>query len=311
MAEISVGAAVAAGFSLIGRKPGAVLLWGLVRVVFAAGVLAIYFPVYVQMLAMISHAAQTGGAPPDAALTGFAPQMFMMQMLGYLAQLLALALAAVLYCAVYRAVLHPDQDRFAYLRVGPPEFFIMALMFGAGIAFGFGILIVILPIAVIVGILVAVHAVAAAVIVGVLAVIALIVALIYLGVRFSLVGPMIVADGKFHLFESWTLTRGHAGSLFLIGLTLTGLLLAAQIVLAIVVLMVVIAVLAVQGLSLATIPAVFSQPPGQVMAQIAPFLAVYALVAIPLTGCYLAIVTAPWAKAYRDLAAPDASEAFA
>ena len=212
---------------------------------------------------------------------------------------------------MFRAILHPDQDRFGYLRIGAPEFFIVALMFGASMAFALGILIAIVPLAVVIGILAMIHAVAAAVIVGVLAFVGLMAAIVYVGVRFSLVGPMIVDDGKFHLFESWTLTRGKAGSLFLIALALFGLLVATEIVLLTVVFLVVVAALAVMGASLAAAPAFLELPPDQIIARAAPFLAVYAVAAIPLTGCFLAIVAAPWARAYRDLVAPDASETFA
>jgi hypothetical protein len=44
-----------------------------------------------------------------------------------------------------------------------------------------------------------------------------------------------------------------------------------------------------------------------ILGHLGPWLAVLALLAIPLEGCVLAIFMAPWARAYRDVATPIAS----
>ena len=64
-----------------------------------------------------------------------------------------------------------------------------------------------------------------------LGVLVLIVGLIYVLLRFAFVVPMMVDDGQFHLFDAWSLTKGHVGSLFVIGLCLVRIAIAAELVL--------------------------------------------------------------------------------
>jgi hypothetical protein len=141
-------------------------------------------------------------------------------------------------------------------------------------------------------------------------VVAMIVALFYLLLRFSLVGPMMVDDGKFHLGESWTLTRGKVGSLFVIGLLLILILLLAEIV----VLAVLIAVgsvgLGAAAGGLSHLDVFFQQPPQAMLSKLAPLLVVFAVLWVPLVGCAAAIMGAPWARAYRDLTHGDVAATF-
>jgi hypothetical protein len=130
------------------------------------------------------------------------------------------------------------------------------------------------------------------------------------GLRFAFVGPMMVDDGKFHLVESWRLSRGKVGSLFLIALSLFGIALAGEMVLLALVFGVGFASLSAIAGGLQNLPAFFQQPPAALMSKLAPFLGVYMAAFIPLSGCLVAIFGAPWASAYRDLK-PDLSEAFA
>jgi hypothetical protein len=307
MADISVGAAIGAGFSLIRRRPLAVLAWGAVPIVVQVAAFSLLAPYYVSLFGEMFRAAQAGQAP---AAAGMPPEMFTLQALSQVLNLVQVAVSSVIYCAVFRAVLHPEQSAWAYMRLGAPEFFLGMLTFGAAMAFGLGIVVLIIPVAIIVGIAAAVsHSVAAVAILIPLFVIALIIAIFVVAVRFSLVGPMIVDDGKFHLLESWHATRGKAGSLFLVALALFGIFLAIEIVAVAIVVGVGAAVLAGSG-GFAHVQAFFQQPPPVLISTLAPYLAGYVIVSIPIAGCFSAIAAAPWARAYLDLKA-DASEAFA
>jgi hypothetical protein len=309
MADISVGAAVGAGFGLIGRKPLAVLLWGAIQVAFLAALIAMFGPIYFDILKQAAQQAQAGGSAPDPS--AMMPRMMLMQGVGYLFNLLSLLINSVLYCAVFRAVLHPEQSAFGYLRLGAAELFLIILTVAGSIALGVGLLIAIIPVAIIIGLLVATHLVIVAVLVGVIAGLALFVGLIYVALRFSLVGPMMVEDGKFHLFESWTLTRGKAGSLFLVGLCLMGVLLAAEFAIYILLFAVGAAVLGLAAGGFGALPAFFSQPPGVILFKLSPILVILLVLGVPLAGCAMAVVSAPWARAFRDLVpASDLSDAF-
>jgi len=308
MAEIEIGDALASGFGLIRREPIAVLLWGLLYMAAAAVAIALFGPVYAAFLTTaISQSA--AGATPDPSV--FMRQIFHMEGVGLLASFGLRIVGVVIYCAVFRAVLHPDQRRFGYMRIGMAELFVFILIFAAGMVIGFGIVIPILVIGLIVAVLVAMKAVAAAVIVGVLGAVALIFALIYVALRFSLVGPMIVDDGKFHLFESWNATKGRTVSLFTIGISLMMIFVVAEMVVGAVLVLIGMGALGSAAGGLDHLQAFFHSPPQLILSKLAPALVVFAVVWTLLTGCAVAVFGAPWARAYRDIAGPDVPAQFA
>jgi hypothetical protein len=304
MAEIAVGGAINEGFSLIRRHPGSVLLWGLARMALAAGVVALYAPVYFSII----QAARSGAG---AAAFQSNPQFLAMQSLSYLVNVLQILVSAVVSCAVFRAVLHPERSQFAYLRLGATEFFVAVLLLGAGFVVGIGLIFVILIAAIVIALLAVMHLVWAAVIVGIAAAIAAFAVLIYFGLRFSMVGPMIVEDGKFHLGESWALTKGHVGSLFMIGLLLVVVALVAEIILIIVLVAVGAGALTAIAGGLNNIPVLFQEPPQVLFARLGPILVIAAIIWVPFVGALAAIMAAPWARAYRDLQPPDLAATFA
>lgn len=303
MAEIAVGGAINEGFSLIRRHPGSVLLWGLARMALAAAVVALYVPVYFSVF----QAARAG-----AGVAAFQsnPQLMQAQSLSYIFNILQLGVSAVISCAAFRAVLHPERSRFAYLRVGAVEFYVAVLLIGAGFVLGVGLIGVILVAAIVIALLSVMHLVVVAVIVGILATIAAVAAAIYFGLRFSMVGPMIVEDGKFHLGESWALTKGHVGSLFMIGLLLFVVAIVAEIILLIVLAAVGAGAVAAIAGGFQNLPVFFQQPPQVLLSRLGPVLIIAAIIWIPFVGCLTAIMAAPWARAYRDLQPPDLAATF-
>ena len=309
MAQIAVAAAIGAGFGLIRRRPLAVLAWGGVAAIMHALAVVLIGPMYLGLISAVFHAAQSRSGPPD--FSAFAPQAAQLQGLIQLLNLANLLVGATIYCAVFRAVLHPERSTFAYLRLGAPELFAAALIFGLGVAVVVALVIVMIPVAFLIGITVAAtHAGAAALVLLPIIMLAAFVGAAVIALRFAFVGPMIVDDGKFHLMESWELTRGRVGSLFLVGLGLFGLALLLETVLLAILVGVGAAALAAVAGGLQNVPALLQRPPQELLADAAPFLGLYVLLVIPVSGCFFAIFGAPWARAYRDLK-PDASEAFA
>jgi hypothetical protein len=311
MADISIGAAVGAGFGLIRRRPLSVLAWGAVRVGLQLAAFALLAPYYLGIYGSMLQGLANGAGPMAGLLSPQAQQMQQVQGLVQLVNLAQLLVSMVVYCAVFRAVLHPERSSFAYLRIGPPELFLVVLAFAAFIALFVGLLVITIPVAIVIGVTVAVtHGGSAAALALIpIVVLALLVAGVFVGLRFAFVGPMMVQDGKFHLFESWTATRGRVGSLFLIGLSLFGLLLLIDILLLAIVFA--LGAAAVQSLGgLSQVAAQLRASPQALIGRLAPLLAVYALLQIPIGGCLSAIAGAPWAKAYSDLQ-PGAAEHFA
>lgn len=312
MSGISVGAALGEGFGLIRRRPVSVLAWGAILVgVQVAGYL-LFAPYYLSVFgALLEGATQSGGGALQALAS---PDMQQVRGLQQLFNFVQLFVTVILYCAVFRAVVHPERSSFAYLRVGAPEFFLAILGVAAFIALVIGLVIVIIPVAIFSGVFIGATGqgggMAAALFILAVVFVAMFAAVILLGPRFAVVGPMMVADGRFHLFESWTLTRGRLGNLLLVALALFALFLVIDIVLA--ALLIGAGAAAVQSLGgPAAAVALLRQSPQALLPRLAPVILVYAVIHVPLSGCLLAIGGAPWARVYRDLITDPAVETFA
>jgi hypothetical protein len=301
MAELSIGDAVGAGFGVIRRRPVAVLIWGLLQTAMLGAMFVVMAPMY---LAMIAEVAKNAGHAPTPDVAN------MMQMQGtiWLLNIVTVFVATILYCAVFRSLIHPEQSRFGYLRLGATELILFLLMIGAYIAFVVAIVILMIPAALIVGMLVAVHATAAAVIAGLLLGLSALWGVVYVALRLSLVGPMMVDDGKVHLLDAWALTKGRAGALFLMTLCLFGILILLEVVLVAVAGIIGVSVLSSIAGAASAIPALFRQPPGVVLSELTPLLVIGGAAAIPLYGALLAILGAPWARAYLDFRVHPAAE---
>lgn len=303
MATISVGAAIGEGFSLIRRQPGAVALWALLAFGFLALRAALYAPFYGALFAQMAHGARSANGSPD--IQALLPQLQQMQAFGLLFSLASLLLNSVLICGVYRAVLHPEKSAFGYLRVGAAELFLFVFAIGVLIVFFVALLVAMIPVGIVVA-FAAQGSPGGAVAVGVIAGVLILIAAIYLFLRLALVGPMMVDDGQFHLGDAWALTRGKAGSLFLIALTLVVMLIVAELV----IVAVGAGVLGAATGGFTEIPALVKQGLAAVVSRLAPGLAVVALGWLLLVGCAIPVFYAPWARVYRDLKHTDLAAAF-
>jgi hypothetical protein len=306
MAQIAIGEAIGEGLGLIAKRPIAILAWGLARVVMAGSVFALMAPLYLTIFSQVANQAATGVAtPPD--VSGFAA----MQGVNLLLSVVSLFVSSILYCAVYRSVLFPEKHAWAYMRLGAAELFYALFFFGAVIVLIIALFVLMIPIFLIVGVTAVAHAAAAGALFLFAGFIAIFVLMIWAICRLSMVGPMMVEDGNFHLFDAWALTRGHFWSLFMIALLIIVILIVIEVVLGVIALAVGIGWLAQVAGGAANIKSFFTRPPADVMASIAPALLVAAVFSVPVSGCLNAIMLAPWAKAYRDLRPPDVAATFA
>lgn len=306
MADFSVGEAVGAGFGLIRRQPLSVIVWGFVLLIMQLLVMMNFGPLYSAMATQVLTNPAAGPAG-ILATEGQFPQALA---IGNLLSFLQLFVGGIIYCAVFRAVLRPDAPGVAYLRLGMAELFLFVFIFGLIVAMFFGAFIGALIVAAVVGILAVAHAGVAAAILGVMSVVALVWLIVWLALRLSLVGPMIVADNKFHLFDAWRLTRGKAGKLFGVGALVFLILLAAEIVVGLVLLAIGLTALSSYAGGLQNITALVRQQGPGILSQAVPWLIGFAVVTAPLLGCVYAITAAPWARVYRDLSGPDVAETF-
>jgi hypothetical protein len=229
---------------------------------------------------------------------------------GLLLNLFSLFVNCVVYCAVFRSIIHPEQSRFAYLRIGVAELFALVLLIAGYVAFLVSLLVPALIVGVVVTLLVAAHAGGIAVIVGVLGLIAVMICVIYVAARLSLVVPMMVSDNRFHLADAWALAKNHVGAMLVIWIALIAILLVAEIVFGLVLLALGLGYLSSAAGGLSHLQDFFRRDPAEILASATPVLLVLGVLSVPLTGCTFAVMGAPWARAFRDLSGPDLAATF-
>ncbi len=308
MADFSMGYALGSGFSLIRTRPGAILAWGLtyllIGMVLPLGMaLWVMGPEIPRLVASFSQLqASTAGPPPEFMV--FQSKMMLVQPVTMLAPLIA---QTILAAAVFRAVLEPGARSMASLRLGRRELWLGLTLLVAGILTAVALVAMEL-IGIIVGVILglvfeAAHVdVAVRIVVFVMLGLALFGTFLAVAVRFSLALPMSFAEGQFRLFESWELTRGHAGKLF--GLAVLVALISIVLAILFESLLIGALLLAAMGphLDPAAFEAIAHHPE---LLWRPPVLAVGAVAGVVFAlamGAVFAINLAPWAVAYRELA---------
>ena len=303
MATISVGGAIGGGFSLIRREPVAVVIWAAILVGFSVLRLLVYLPLYG---ALANQFGRTGSTPDIQAML---PQMQQAQAFGLLLSIVGIGLNTMLACAVFRAILRPEDRGFVYLKFGSTELLLFVFTIGAFIALFIGLLVLLIPVGIIAGIAAAASGPANVAATGVFVLIGLLMSfgvMLYFALRLSLLGPLMVDENQFRIGEAWALTKGKVGSLFLIGLVLFLMLVVAELV--------TFGVGA--GLLFASIGGIanlrgsFQQSGPEILAHFAPVIGVVGLLFVLLIAIFLPVAIAPWALAYRDLKKVDLAAAF-
>ena len=108
MGQIDVGRAATAGFGVIGRSPLAVLVWGLMFFALAFLPLILAYGAIGPAFAEFIQSAPADGSEPD--LSAMMRLQGQMMAANALAQLGQLAAQVLLMCAVFRAVLKPQDS---------------------------------------------------------------------------------------------------------------------------------------------------------------------------------------------------------
>lgn len=277
MTAFSVETALRAPFRVIRKKPLALLAWGLVYLLFGfAPSMVVSSRIEPVILAESLH---PGSSDPQALVNALAPISAWLPLIW----LSAIVTTSVLYGAVFRAVLTPDDDRFLYLRLSSRELWLALTIVGLVIVIGlvFAVLTVTMSLV----------AASAPWFANLAAVVALIVALIWIVMRLSLSTVMAFAEKRFVFVDSWPLTRGHALTLFGVAMAIVVMLLIGEIVLAIPFAL---------GLGLNGAYDRIVSDPAYALHN-APMIAVSALVIGLFGAMAYTILGAPWASIYQQL----------
>jgi hypothetical protein len=306
MSEIALDRTVWSGFRLAKKHPGAFGLWVLVDMILGLGptalVMAILGP---NFLDLIASSAETHTQPEPSLLL---PLLVRAQALNGLSLIATLVLYAMLYGAIFRAVLRPDSNRFGYLRLGKDE-----LMLGLLIAMFYVGFVAVLAMAIFIAVLITALAAAASpglgVAVGVLLTLAMVGGLIWLAARLSMVLPMSFAEQRIRIAEAWALTRGHTKQLLLLAVLLVLLGVGIAMILFAVVGAAIGAFVSSVGDAQA-MQTFFHQPYSDVIRELTPWGLAAAGLSAVISTFGMVIFTAPWAEAYRQITGAPGDEAF-
>lgn len=219
---IDIGGILGAGIRLVRDRPGAAAVWALINILFVGAT-------QVAMLPMMQIFTQTPGSArnPEQMLAAMGP-LYGVILVMMIAQI-------VLWAAVYRACLRPEESATAYLRISGDELrlFAIGLLWAV---FSFAILMIG---ALIIGVGFAASDFNRATSTGTVLttmfgmfgffLIALVL-FAFLGVRLALVWPLAVQRRRILIAEAWRLSRGHFWAMFGSALVVLVILYAASMV---------------------------------------------------------------------------------
>lgn len=308
MSEIAIVGAGTAGAELVFKRPLAVLAWGLTFLVFYGLPAAAIWATLLPNLAHFATAGAQGISPTDPALLAMTMQMQLVNLLMLAGSMVA---RAVVYSAIFRAVLQPEASRFGYVRFGMQEVWVGLVTLVGSILVGAAIVAGAIVVGIPIGITALVLQKSAGpgtwvALIG-LAVVALVALVSWVGLRLSLAGPMSFAAKQFRLFESWPLTRGKVWPLLGVGVVAVIMAILFELVFVLVV-----AVVGGSAFALAMAgghfnPAVLGSNPAALLQTITPWLVVALVAGCFFIGAASAVVIAPFARVYQLLTPSTAS----
>lgn len=309
MARFSVTDAATAGVRLVAREPLAILTWTVAILVFlvlpGGWLLSSLAPGLRDFFSMAQLHEQAGDADFDA-VTGpmmrLQGQWMGVNLIFWLGGTVA---RAILAAAAFRAILEPKNRSFGYLRLGAQEGWLTLLHLVQGVLLYIVCIVAAIVLLIVGGVVFTVGSrteggILMAGLATTAAVLAVVVPLIWAILRLSLAAPMTFVERNFRLFESWAVTKGQ--SLRLLGMTLLLVLIiiAIEIVCGGLIVGGLAVTLGLQGFG-AGLESVFHQPPETWLKTLWPVVAVVATLGSLVAAVMTAIISAPWAVAYRDL----------
>lgn len=285
MAGFGGGKAVAAGFRLIAREPLSVLAWAGVYLLLGILPQAAIWPKIAQLM------RTSGGgldermlAELNASMLGYQPVIWLCSILMY----------TLVYGAIYRAILEPENRRYFYLRVGMQELW---MLLSSAVVLILGVIamfITAIPIGVVGA---AAGQGAGATGLTFLLGCAVFLLFFWLGMRFALAGVMAFAQRRFVLLESWRMTRGHGLKMMGVALALFCIVLGVELVFGLAAFLALYPM--INGGEAAMTKALGD--PETLVTRWGPWIVALCLLGSIVIAAFYAVLAAPWASIYRDL----------
>ncbi len=280
------------GFRVVRRHPLALVFWALFYIVVIGAALAVVGGSVIGLMATIERLEQAGGTP--------SPEDIMPLVAAYLAIFavivpLSLIASAVLYAAVARSVLRPNESGFGYMRLGMDEVRVLVVSLVLFVVFMLAGVVLFGIIGAVSGMAVAAEAPALWIVVALL-VCAAVAVLIWLAVRLSLAIPITMAERRMAIFDSFAFTKGRFWPL--LGMTLLAGVMTIVVGLlgSLVAMPIQLATGGMEGLS------GLEGESLQVILQTAwPAIIAYVVINAVMSALQLAVMYAPFSAAYRDI----------
>lgn len=301
MAEFSASDAAFSGFRVVAKRPWVVAIWAALQLI-----VSLAFELFVAWSAgpafakLAELSLQPPSQDPSAILALFrqvAPTYLVLLTGG-------LVLNAVLYAAMNRAVLRPDEGRFGYLRLAADELRqlgLFAIFAGLAIAVYLAVIVVAMVLIVVIG-LAAGEAVALGLGLAILLP-AVVCAFVFLAVRLSLASPMTFETHRIDLVGAWRMTEGRFWPL--LGTYLIAF--ALSVVVVILTFAIALGAVAVAGGGAGAIATAFGSDLSSIGAILTPGHLAYLTVFAVGQALIWPVTMTPAATIYRILAGPGAA----
>lgn len=278
------------GFRIVRRTPLAVVGWTLLHL----AVFGLTFALVGRVMIDLTQQAEAIRGVSEPSMEQLAPLLQGYALVFGVAGPLSVLASTMLTTAIVRTVLEPDQKRLGFMRLGMDEVRVFGVYLIQFILLGI-YYVAVMAICIMIGAMAKASGQPWLFIPCFLLAIAGVIGLVWIAVKLSLTAPIIVAEKRFALFDSFKLTKGHFWPL--LGMAI----LAGVMAIVIAILGMVIALPFQSGLAgpIAQIEEGAALLP--LLTQHAPFFIGWAVVNALISALQLAVVYAPFSAAYRDI----------
>jgi hypothetical protein len=300
--QFKVTEAAFEGFRLVRREPRTIAIWAVFSLVASVALVA---AMIASGFGRFMGGAAKGATMTPEALTGF--------LVGELIAIGgAILIASIMGAAVYRAILRPAEAPLTRLRLGGDELRLVLLSVIMGVVFTGLTVALVIPVGLL-GVAIGVGAnlgqagaepnagaMASIVLVVLLGYLLVIAGLVFFAVRLSLAGVMTFAERRLRVFESWRLTKGRFWRL----LGCYGLAVVLMLPIYMVMMTLYFAItFAFSGGDVGRAMSEIAQPEmTSLAAYLSPARIVYLVLAGAMGGVLNAVMYAPAAAVYRQIA---------